>query len=351
MQGVKSLYLIIGFSKNSLNNTSFYNLYFNLKLILFKNVKNITKLIKTNQNYYQEFLHQRERRRLLLSAVHTKVKVFFCEKMRIKQICSFLLVYFVAFGAVDCDELPKPVSIPELPVNPNATSLHQNISTPITSSSTITTIAPSIQSSTKGKIVPKKEALEKPTTAIPITSTTLKPLTNTTTPTKQNVTTSIPKFIETEGGKIQINNNSTLNSTSSTKATSTSLTTAPSTVPSSPSTSTTTTKPTTTTTPSPKKPTRTFSDDDQPDIVSNEKSSGDTPVEVTNAHDVEVPNVLPSKEQFNPHRDFVVPLVTLIFALPIFLGIAVIGYRKVRDYWSTRHYRRMDFLVDGMYND
>lgn len=47
---------------------------------------------------------------------------------------------------------------------------------------------------------------------------------------------------------------------------------------------------------------------------------------------------------------YIFPLVVLIFLVPMVLGVGIIILRRVRDYWSTRHYRRMDFLVDGMYN-
>lgn len=47
---------------------------------------------------------------------------------------------------------------------------------------------------------------------------------------------------------------------------------------------------------------------------------------------------------------YIFPLVVLIFLVPMVLGVGIIVLRRVRDYWSTRHYRRMDFLVDGMYN-
>ncbi|KAL5276000.1 hypothetical protein ACFFRR_001680 [Megaselia abdita] len=252
--------------------------------------------------------------------------------MRIKQICSFILIYFVSLGFVSSEEIPKNVTKPVITIN--STELQHNAT-----SNTTTTIAPPPQTTIKSRIVPKKEAAEKTTPTIP---TTLKPSTTVKQSTSNSTT---PKVIPSEGGGIPVNSTQavkSLNSTSTTQTTSSSTTTT--------TKSTTTTR--ITTTPKPSKPRIVYSDEDQPDIVENEKSTEDSAKKtVTNAHDVEEPNVQPSKEQFNPHRDFVVPLVTLIFALPIFLGIAVIGYRKVRDYWSTRHYRRMDFLVDGMYND
>ncbi|KAJ6638241.1 hypothetical protein Bhyg_10974 [Pseudolycoriella hygida] len=45
---------------------------------------------------------------------------------------------------------------------------------------------------------------------------------------------------------------------------------------------------------------------------------------------------------------YIFPLVVLIFLVPMVLGVGIIILRRVRDYWSTRHYRRMDFLVDGI---
>ncbi|KYN07416.1 PREDICTED: uncharacterized protein LOC108781763 [Cyphomyrmex costatus] len=49
--------------------------------------------------------------------------------------------------------------------------------------------------------------------------------------------------------------------------------------------------------------------------------------------------------------DYIVPVIITIVALPI-LGAAIfILYRRGRDCWDKRHYRRMDFLIDGMYND
>jgi len=49
--------------------------------------------------------------------------------------------------------------------------------------------------------------------------------------------------------------------------------------------------------------------------------------------------------------DYIVPVVTTIFALPLFAAIIFVLYRRGRDCWDKRHYRRMDFLIDGMYND
>lgn len=53
----------------------------------------------------------------------------------------------------------------------------------------------------------------------------------------------------------------------------------------------------------------------------------------------------------NGHRRYVILLIVLIFALPMIFGLVNVCARRMRNYWYTRHhYRRMDFLVDGMYN-
>lgn len=49
--------------------------------------------------------------------------------------------------------------------------------------------------------------------------------------------------------------------------------------------------------------------------------------------------------------DYIIPIAITIVALPI-LGVAsFILYNRGKDCWDKRHYRRMDFLIDGMYND
>ncbi|XP_072743587.1 uncharacterized protein [Anoplolepis gracilipes] len=49
--------------------------------------------------------------------------------------------------------------------------------------------------------------------------------------------------------------------------------------------------------------------------------------------------------------DYIVPVIITIIALPILGAVLFVLYRRGRDCWDKRHYRRMDFLIDGMYND
>lgn len=49
--------------------------------------------------------------------------------------------------------------------------------------------------------------------------------------------------------------------------------------------------------------------------------------------------------------DYIVPVIITIVALPLLGAATFMVYRRGRDCWDKRHYRRMDFLIDGMYND
>ncbi|XP_039961561.1 probable serine/threonine-protein kinase nek3 [Bactrocera tryoni] len=125
-------------------------------------------------------------------------------------------------------------------------------------------------------------------------------------------------------------------------------------------TTATTTTTTTTTTPKPKKPSITFGLGDFPILpgesnVINAMVASSSKLPVAN-DPVVPPNVQPSQELNNgfnyySSRDYIVPIMTVLFTIPLAIGVVITTYRRFRDCWSTRHYRRMDFLVDGMYND
>ncbi|XP_028050453.2 uncharacterized protein LOC105832685 [Monomorium pharaonis] len=78
---------------------------------------------------------------------------------------------------------------------------------------------------------------------------------------------------------------------------------------------------------------------------------------VTTVDGPEINESIPLSRKKNPPLgmprkiDYIVPVIITIVALPI-LGVAIfVLYRRGRDCWEKRHYRRMDFLIDGMYND
>lgn len=118
----------------------------------------------------------------------------------------------------------------------------------------------------------------------------------------------------------------------------------------------TTTKPTTTTL-KPMKPSVTYSVEDNSKLL--EVPSQRLPIVPGDKmnHEVaeELPISQPSRElqfdyQTTDRQQYVIPIIVLIFAVPMVLGMVTVFTRRFKHYWSTRHYRRMDFLVDGMYN-
>ncbi|XP_064084935.1 uncharacterized protein C11orf24-like isoform X2 [Macrobrachium nipponense] len=43
-------------------------------------------------------------------------------------------------------------------------------------------------------------------------------------------------------------------------------------------------------------------------------------------------------------------VVGVVLLVVIFVTVIVVGYRRLQDVWMRRHYARMDFLIDGMYD-
>lgn len=124
------------------------------------------------------------------------------------------------------------------------------------------------------------------------------------------------------------------------------------------STTTTTTTSTTTTTPAPKKPLVTYSVEDDPELKPKiDKMNMDvwnSKVKL-NTHDIppEGPITLQSSEEMgrlHDARQYIVPMVGVIFAIPFLVIIGNSLRRGLRDYWSKRKYRRMDYLIEDMYN-
>jgi len=116
--------------------------------------------------------------------------------------------------------------------------------------------------------------------------------------------------------------------------------------------------PASTTTGTPKKPLITYSVDDDPDmrairdnISKSTKQSHGPAAEANGA--LNEPVVLQSSELLeddDKERDYIIPIIGLIFAVPLLLILANYLSRKVRQYWSKRNYQRMDYLINEMYN-
>lgn len=116
----------------------------------------------------------------------------------------------------------------------------------------------------------------------------------------------------------------------------------------------------TTTTETPKKPQITLSVEDDPQLKTirdkfskaTKQSHGSSSAEANGA--LSEPIVLQSSELLDDDeyktRDYIIPIIGLIFAVPIFLIIANFLSRRIRNYWSKRNYQRMDYLINEMYN-
>lgn len=49
--------------------------------------------------------------------------------------------------------------------------------------------------------------------------------------------------------------------------------------------------------------------------------------------------------------NYIIPAAITLTTLPLMGAVFYILYKRGRDYWDKRHYRRMDFLINGMYNE
>jgi hypothetical protein len=161
------------------------------------------------------------------------------------------------------------------------------------------------------------------------------PKVETSTQTKSLSTTVAPI---TSGDAKKINSTSQQSSSPSTSST-------PSTTPS--TTTTTTKKPI-------KKPLISINSADNPAIAQLEKKVPHLPpISIKENLVVEEPVAELSQERTVEElsNNRYILYITLVFALPCLVFVLTLSYRKFKDHWSTRQYRRVDFLVDGMYAD
>ena len=43
-------------------------------------------------------------------------------------------------------------------------------------------------------------------------------------------------------------------------------------------------------------------------------------------------------------------IIGILFGLAVILAFVLLAYKKLQDIWAKRHYDKMDFLIDGMYD-
>lgn len=63
-----------------------------------------------------------------------------------------------------------------------------------------------------------------------------------------------------------------------------------------------------------------------------------------------IKKVYPSKAN-NSHPGMIMPIVITILVVPMFAIVGYFALKRGQEAWKNRHYKRMDFLLDGMYND
>lgn len=111
----------------------------------------------------------------------------------------------------------------------------------------------------------------------------------------------------------------------------------------------------------PKKPKITYSPEDNPEVLKHaakpNKIGGD--VESSQSSKLPIPHIQSvdePKSEFSTEYEqedmnyggFLGYIVISALVLT-FIAVPVVFGRKLKDLWATRHYRRVDFLVDGMY--
>lgn len=62
-------------------------------------------------------------------------------------------------------------------------------------------------------------------------------------------------------------------------------------------------------------------------------------------------NVLVPDNKEHKRAAYVVPIIAVIFSVPLVAAIISVLYKRGSEWWQHRHYRRMDFLIEGMYNN
>lgn len=91
--------------------------------------------------------------------------------------------------------------------------------------------------------------------------------------------------------------------------------------------------------PLPKKPLFTEAEDNEP---VNDSSLNSIP---------EMPDSQYVMDGKTPTSNFVVPIVAVILSVPLVAILISVFFRRSSEWWHHRHYRRMDFLIEGMYNN
>lgn len=67
--------------------------------------------------------------------------------------------------------------------------------------------------------------------------------------------------------------------------------------------------------------------------------------------DPKISNIDTLLEKKSKRANYVIPIVAVILSVPLVAIIISFLYKRGTDWWQHRNYRRMDFLIEGMYNN
>ncbi|CAG9563563.1 unnamed protein product [Danaus chrysippus] len=74
--------------------------------------------------------------------------------------------------------------------------------------------------------------------------------------------------------------------------------------------------------------------------------------EINHVHiEEDEPDVKVQVMKAGSHPGLIIPIVITILVVPMFAVVAYLALKRGKEAWKNRHYKRMDFLLDGMYND
>lgn len=88
----------------------------------------------------------------------------------------------------------------------------------------------------------------------------------------------------------------------------------------------------------------------KPTVTENSDGDFDPSKAKSEAHLEPVTNLLIENKEHNS-ATYVIPIVGVILSVPLVAIVTSIVYKRGSEWWQHRHYRRMDFLIEGMYNN
>lgn len=97
----------------------------------------------------------------------------------------------------------------------------------------------------------------------------------------------------------------------------------------------------------PQKPNVTYSVSDDPDELERLQKIAPKPPLVESLQDA---NFIEAQKRDEYYATYIFPAIGVIVMIPLLVIFANCTVRKVRDYWSKRSYRRMDYLIEDMYH-